>query len=257
MRLIKQVFGNLDGDQQIVLVQELMEVAKIDSIIGVKRRIMIAGTDITAPKNETPEEKRLRTYKQNFEDFVRPFLSTVFRVVRQDYLDICFAIYEILARNSVGGRYYGQEEDGDKHLYAVDRDHKEDFKNEREQEICFEETMFSGLIDIKRIRLFAVFPPPEGPDDVVLSISFADLLMIAFNDASKAYVVLYILGFLDLNRKSFCPRREEEKELSEKAKVEFSRLFPDNKNLKDVFTTFIHPQGLELECPLFPGLRYM
>jgi hypothetical protein len=241
IRSLKRIFMGLRDEQQLILVQDLMEMAGLDSICRINSIVTVAGVDMTAPDHETPEAKDLRLYKDSFETFIMPFVSSFLRVIRRSYLDDCFKIYQLLAERSVGGRYSSQCGTGDKVLYAITQSPNENFKSIEEQDVCFKRgILMSGgggdAVELELLELSAEFP-----NDSRIDIHFVDLLVILHNNPEKAYMVLLLLGYL------------KDHPLEKEAEAAFRKLYPAVQDLTDLASIFTGTNG---ECPHFPGLGY-
>lgn len=244
---LKRIFKGLSAEQQEILVQDLMEMAGIDSVCRLHSVVTIEVVDMTAPDNETPEAKELRLYRNRFELFIMPFLTSFLRIIHKSYMDECFEIYQILANKSIGGRWHSQVDTGDKFVWALtchqrNWDH-ENFLNEDQKRTTFEiEILDPSKVDLNFFRITADFP--DFPFTYRISIDFTNLLVLLKNSPERAYMVLFMLGYL------------EGHPLYEKTKSAFGALFPaitDFTKLRPIFT--VAAEHYNYTCPDFPGLR--
>ncbi len=246
IQALRRIFTGLSSEQKEALVRDLMGEAGIDSICRLNRVIIIGDIDITAPPNETPEAKDLRLYRERFEAFVMPFLSSFLCVINKSYMDECFEIYQILAERSVGGRFRSQADPGDKFIWALTKnrsasDH-ENFRNDMDKRKEFEE----AILNPSKVHLNVFQLTADFPDENRMTIKFVDLLVLLKNSREKAYIVLFLLGYLEGHR------------FYEQTKGAFLLLFPgitDFAKLQPMFTLDVD-NDWRYSCPDFPGLMF-
>lgn len=199
IRTIKTVFSGLNNDEQSILIEDLMKIAKIDSVINVNHPTIFAGIEVPAPI-ETPEEKELRVHKKNFTKWMMPFFCKFLKIVDDDYLNQCFEIYLLLEKRSVGGRYIGTEEARHCHIYACSDNYEGDHREEHFMSSEDKKSMFRGnMIDediftdvdpelLEVIRICS--------NRYIARITFTELTVVLANDPEKAKLILHILGYL-------------------------------------------------------------
>lgn len=233
---IKMVFKGLTPDQQSVLIQDLMEIARIESIVRINRVTTIAGVDMTAPENETSEAKELRLFRENFQSLITPFLCTFLKIVDKEYMDLCFAVYQLIFDKSVGG-VDSDFTDGYLHLCAITQSVTTNFEDLDDKELWLKNNIF----DVTEVQLEYITMIADFPDKSRMDISFIDLLVILRNSPERGYMVLMMLGYLEGN------------ELQERAQIAFNIMFPRATKTSDIFTI---TNGSWKTCPSFKGLNY-
>lgn len=80
VKTIKTAFGAINRNEQIKLIQDLMVDAKIHSIIG---------------DNDD-------ALKDNFVEYIIPFLAKNFSLIETHHIDDCCKIWDIIEKNSFG-----------------------------------------------------------------------------------------------------------------------------------------------------------
>lgn len=190
---LKTLFGTYDHDKQISIIRDLMDIAKIDSIIRNHQPVMICGVDMTAPKDETPEQLTIRTYRNQSDEWIYQFLHRSFIVVEKDYLNSCFELFQQIVKLSKGAAHI--ELRGDERctgLYACDQmeyGSSYDHENDR-HDWC--QSIFTS--DIENCVIFSTVGCPRG---YLWKIAFDDLFMSFKNHGESVGVILFLLGFFD------------------------------------------------------------
>lgn len=221
---IKTVFNGLDNDQQIDLIRDLMDSAKIDSIVHNNRPVSISGIYM----NVEPD------YRSNFIQYISPFLCSFLIVIEQKYIDQCFEIYKILEECSIGSRLYSNIIDGDRYLYAkdVNKEGGELFISAEEKHNIFTYGNFNQT-DIELLELLCFIY-----DGVWISTDLTDLFVLLSNDENHAYIVLMLFGYL-------------KDDIDIKYRTMLLEMFPDCKTVEEIVKT--HKEKLSTEFTLNIG----
>jgi len=172
---VKSIFSGLDEYKQYDLLTDLMRISKIDSIVRIDSITKLNGV----PLGNHNEEK---LWREKFEEFIMPFLVKFLRIIDKEYMNNCFEVFKILAKKSIGSKYYSQDTTGDKNLYAYCKREYPDydlFYNDIEKQMCFMNDIFINA-DIELIDIGFYI------DEISLYINFTDFLVLLCNDVEKA-----------------------------------------------------------------------
>lgn len=234
---IKTVFSSLNNDEQAILIEDLMKMAKIDSMINVNDPTIFAGIEIPAPI-ETTEEKELRLYRKNFTKWLMPFFCKFLKIIDSEYLQQCFEIYLLLEEKSLSSQRIGLEESRDCFLTAclAYNGSRYNFHSDEEKRKMFRGSdnqivdQIFGEVDPELMNIFRILS-----EDYTVSTTFTDLIVLLHNDCKRAKLLLYILGYLP-------EQASEEKE-------SFLLMFPEIESIKEMASSSESIQRLQKAFP--------
>jgi hypothetical protein len=107
---VRTVFGGLEHEDQVSLIRDFMDLAKVDSIIRNNRPVFLNATEINPPENETPDAKAERLYRDAFDAWLYKTCLESLIVVEKPYLDECFELYTMIEQ----GTHPGMMKEGSK-----------------------------------------------------------------------------------------------------------------------------------------------
>lgn len=102
---IKAIFNSFDYGRQVTLIEDLMRLAKVDSIIRIDQPSYVCGTEVNTPKNETETAKKNRLYRQSFDAWLYPALIKWSIVVKKSFVDECFELFQFIRVKAKGSAY--------------------------------------------------------------------------------------------------------------------------------------------------------
>lgn len=206
-KLLKHYFENLTDENQFELIQDLMEMKKIDSVIRVGR--LSRSSELP---NETLEEainRQRNDIRKQFDDWFYRGISDYFFIIKEIDLNRYFELFKLLMRTS---RHYYNEID----LPENNESHLEEFPGFRDGLCVFSPTYgdkFEGdgdrnfhftvdILDLDLPRQVYIVSYPCG-DDYGFGISFDHLCVLLYNlDERDFKVLLLILGYFESERET-------------------------------------------------------
>jgi hypothetical protein len=183
---IKSIFSNFDHDKQVNLICELMEIARVDSVIQQDRIIKVAGVEMNAPKDETEEAKRYRHYRQEFDGWLYDFLPRFIIVIEKDYLDRCFKFFELVLSKSKG--FCQCQFDGYGFCIRDDSDEISPFQDRMNSAMAL-----MGSESIQTNHLCCVVKSTEGNGFGKWRMSFQDFFVLIYNRSDEEVNVLLLI----------------------------------------------------------------
>lgn len=191
---IKSIFRNFDHNKQINLICELMEVAKLDSIIQHDRPMRIAGVEMNSPKNETADEKQQRLYREKFDDWLYEFIPQFLVIVEKSYLDRCFYFFDLITIKAKG--LCGCPNDGFGYCARDDINRLTPF-NPEQPRIVLAADIFDAD-DIDDSHICSRVKSTDNDHYIKWRISFHDFFVLIYNRGDDdIYALLSIMGFFD------------------------------------------------------------
>lgn len=192
---MKAIFATYDHQKQVDIIRDFMDVARVDSIIRNNHPVMICGVDMTAPKDETPEQLEIRTYRNDFDAWVYQFLHGFCVVVEKDYLDNCFELFQMIVRLSRGCSAHLELSYDENYIgfYACDQlGYGESFDDENHRHRYCRMSIFTD-----KIEECVIFSTVGSSTSYLWKMAFDDLFLNFENRGEDVYIVLFLLGFFD------------------------------------------------------------